>query len=303
MTGCVQGFEGANIEIDLSPGNPIQAPPGRMPMLGELPAQTHFTLYAIQQSDAQDRLFEVARFEVHRIVDLSSPCFIDVGEHVPHQGLHVASYLDKIKADTGIADPANPPASATEQEKELVATAQQRMNAITALTGPGGLLAVTSASPAGYPAVAADCSGAIADQIPPPQCADEASNARRLALCQKAWKASPSLWEGTDRVLTAPLNGETHGMVLLPMTPITGAPVGGAQFFVANALDDADAFGIYIQPDTADGVDAPGTQLYFGRPTMPTRGVRHVHMVSPLNPALQADMAVFADLGSDDVHF
>jgi len=94
-------------------------------------------------------------------------------------------------------------------------------------------------------------------------------------------------------------------MVLNPMTPITGAPVGGAQFFVDNALDNIDAYAIYFQVDGMDppGNDVPGTQLYFGRPTMPTRGVSHVHLVSPLNPALTAEMAVFADLGEDDVHF
>lgn len=311
MPGCVQGFQGANIELDLSPATPIQAAPMTMPAPGEVPAPTHFTLYAIQEDPMQDRLFEVTRFEVHHIVDKNSPCFIDVGEHVPHPGLHVASYLKKIEEDTGIADPANPPATATELQKELVATAQQRMDNIDRLTlkidlmtATGGPLAVTSASPATYPMMAGDCNGPP-DQIPPPQCMDDASNQRRLELCQAAWKDHPSLWEGTDRVLTAPLNGETHGMVLLRMTPITGAPVGGAQFFVDNALDDVDAFAIYLQPDTPDGVDVPGTgtQLYFGRPTMPTRGVLHVHMVSPINPLVTAELAVFADLGQDDVHF
>jgi hypothetical protein len=306
--GCVKGFQGANIEIDLSPGNPLQVLPGVMPAPGELPSPTHFTLYAIQQTDTQDHLFEIARFEVHHIVQTGSPCFIDVGDHVPHPGLHVTSYVKKIQEDTGVIDPANAP-GATDQDKQLVATALQRQTNIALLTqkidlmtGMGGPLAVTSASPGGYPMVAMDCNGPD-DQVPPPQCIDDASNQRRLAVCQKAWKDNPALWEGTDRVLTAPLNGETHGMVLLRGTPITGAPVGGAQFFVDNALDDVDAFGIYIQPDTPDGVDAPGTQLYFGRPTMPTRGVRHVHMVSPVNPALTAELAVFADLGEDDVHF
>ena len=37
--------------------------------------------------------------------------------------------------------------------------------------------------------------------------------------------------------------------------------------------------------------------------TMPTRGVLHVHLVSPVNPALTAEMAVFVDLGQDDVQF
>jgi hypothetical protein len=205
----------------------------------------------------------------------------------------------RIEMDTGITDPANPPATASERDKELVATAAQRMTTLGKLVGPGGLVAVTSASPTAYPQVAADCNGPT-NQIPPPMCMDDASNQRRLSLCQQAWQADPLLWEGTDRVLTAPLSGSTYGELLDPMTPITGAPVGGAQIFVDNALVDAGAYAIYFQ---ADGVDGPGTQLYFGRPTMPTRGVKHVHMVSPINPALTAELAVFSDLGQDDVHF
>jgi hypothetical protein len=50
-------------------------------------------------------------------------------------------------------------------------------------------------------------------------------------------------------------------------------------------------------------MEGPGTQLYFGRPTLPTRDVSHVHLVNPNNAALTAEMAVFADLGQDDVHF
>ena len=291
------------MQLDLSPATPVQAGALAMPAPGELPAAMHFTLYAIQEDGMADHLFEVVRFEVHHIVDKSSPCFIDVGDHVPHPGLHVTMFARKIEEDTGIADPAHPPDTATEHDKELAATAKLRMDDIDALTGPGGLVAVTSASTTPYPTVAADCSGP-ADQLPPPMCMDEPSNQRRLALCQHTWKADPRLWEGTDRVLTAPLNGTTFGMVLNPMTPITGAPVGGAQIFVDNALDAVDAYAIYFQADAPPpGMEGPGTQLYFGRPTMPTRGVSHVHLVSPINPLLTAEMAVFADLGQDNVHF
>jgi hypothetical protein len=247
----------------------------------------------------QDRLFEVARFEVHRIVDESSPCFIDVGDHVPHAGLHVSQYGAKIGQDTGITDLANPPPAATEKDKELAATAQQRMINVGLLASSDtGIVAVTSASTSTYPAVATSCTGP-SDQIPPPTCTDEASNQRRLALCQAAWKADAKLWEGTDRVLTAPLAGITQGMVN-GTNPISHTPVGGAQFFVDNALDNIDAYAIYFQ---VDGMDTPGTQLFFGRPTMPTRGVQHVDLVSPINVLLQAKMAVFADLGQDDVQF
>jgi hypothetical protein len=307
LSGCVSGFQGANVQLDLSPATPVQA--GVLAMRGpaELAAATHFTLYAVQEETLpdmtrQDHLFEVARFEVHHIVDTSSPCFIDVGDHVTYPGLHVTQFARRIQEDTGITDPAHPPPGATQPQIEAVATALARMAKIAALTGPNGLIAVTSASAAPYPTVAMDCSGP-ADQLPPPQCIDSASNQRRLQLCQQTWKADPRLWEGTDRVLTAPLNGTTFGLVLNPMTP-AGTAVGGAQIFVDSALVGVDAYAIYFQDDLpAPGADGPGTQLYFGRPTMPTRGVSHVHMVSPINPALTAELAVFADLGQDDVQF
>ncbi|HEX7843453.1 MAG TPA: hypothetical protein VF469_38535 [Kofleriaceae bacterium] len=300
LGGCVDGFRGSNVQLDLFTGAvPVQAHVMGAPAPGELPANVHFSIYAIQQDSMQDRLFEVARFEVHRIVDPSSPCFIDVGEHVPHPGLHVSQYAAKIAEDTGITSLANPPPNATEQQKELAATAVQRQANVGLLASSDmGIVAVTSASTSSYPAVAGGCSGPP-DQVPPPMCTDDASNQLRLKLCQAAWKADPNLWEGTDRVLTAPLAGITRGMVN-GTNPISHTPVGGAQFFVDNALVNIDAYAIYFQ---VDGMDTPGTQLFFGKPTMPTRGVQHVNLVSPINPLAQAKMAVFADLGQDDVHF
>jgi hypothetical protein len=297
-TGCVDGFRGSNVQIDLSPGTPVQAHVVGTPAMGELPANSHFTIYAIQQDAMQDRLFELARFELHRIVDTTSPCFIDVGEHVPHQGLHVSQYATKIGEDTGIADYMNPPSAATEEQRTLMGTAVQRMSNVQALGGPAGIKVVTSASTSTYPTVSTGCTGPQ-DQIPPPMCTDDISNQLRLRLCQAAWQADTKLFEGTDRVLTAPLNGVTHGTAV-GLNPINMAPVGGAQFFVDNALENVDAYAIYVQ---ADGVDALGMQLFFGRPTMVTRGVSHIHLTSPLSPLLTSEMAVFADLGQDDVHF
>lgn len=307
LAGCVSGFQGANVELDLSPATPVQADVLAMPGAGELPAAMHFTLYAIQEETLpdmtkKDHLSEVVRFEVHHIVDTSSPCFIDVGDHVPYPGLHVTQFAQRIQQDTRITDPAHPPAGATQPQIEAVATALARMTRIAAITGPNGLAAVTSVSIASYPAMATDCNGP-SDQIPPPTCMDDASNQRRLQLCQQTWKQNPRLWEGTDRVLTEPLNGTTLGLVMNPMTPGLGAPVGGAQLFVDSALVGVDAYAIHFQADHPPPGMEEGTRLYFGRPTMPTRGVFHVHLVSPSDPALTAEMAVFADLGQDDVHF
>ena len=279
---------------------PVLASVGATPGVGELPANTHFTLYAYQTSPdmTTGSLFEVAQFEVHRVVDLTSPCFIDVGDEVPHPGLHVSQYATVIGQDTGIPDLANPPPGATEAQKQAAATAVQREANIQLLVGPTGIRAVTSASTGNYGAVATNCTDTTG--IPPPECTDEASNARRLTACQAAWAADPNYYEGTDRVLTSPLNGVSHGMVD-GENPINLSPVGGAGLFVDSNLVGFDGYAIYTQPD--DQTTPGGDLLLFGTPTTPTRGVTHVDLASPGTGLLTAEMAIFSNLGQDDVQF
>lgn len=297
LCGCVDGFRGSNVQIDMSFATPVQASPGTTPRANQLPADTHYRLYAIDEQDGVDHVFEVQRFEVHTIVDPLSPCFIDAGAHVRFPGLHVTQYGAKIAEVTGITDVANPPPTATEDDRIDAATAIQRMANVNALAGDTGIKVVTSASAGGYPAVDADCEGV---GLPPPTCTGDAANARRLRICREAWKADPALYEGTDRVLTAPLNGTTYGFVV-GVNPLNLAPVGGAQVFVDEALGGTDEYALYVQTDGVEG--DLGTLMLSGRPTSPTRGVRHVHLTSPTSPNLTADLAVFEDLGEDDTQF
>jgi hypothetical protein len=198
----------------------------------------------------------------------------------------------------------NPPATATEEQKIIIGTAVQRqMNVDLIAADIGGIQAITSASASSYPPVAADCNGA-ADQIPPPTCTDDASNARRLQVCQAAWDRDPALWEGTDRVLTAPLNGTTYGLVD-GTNPVDLAPVNGGQFFLDNPLtnliSEMSQFAIYTQDD---GGAAPGTEIFQSvQVAAPTRDVTHVVMLGPGTPPIQGFLAVFSDIGNDDVHF
>lgn len=296
-TGCVDPFRGSNVQIDLSFATPAQAAPGATPGANQVPANTHYRLVAIQEASDREYVFEVQRFEVHRIVDPTSPCFIDVGEHVRFPGLHVTQYRAKIEEVTGITDVTNPPPGASEADKIDAATAIQRMANVAALGGDSGIKVVTTVSTSTYPEVDADCSGG---GLPPAACIDDASNARRLRICQAAWAADPALFEGTDRVLTSPLNGTTYGFVV-GLNPINLAPVGGAQFFVDEALAGTDEYALFLQEDGVE--DALGTLVLSGRPASPTRGVRHVRMTSPSSPTFTADLAVFEDLGEDDVHF
>lgn len=300
LGGCVGAFDGSNVQIDLNPATPAQAPASRAPQAGrELPSNIHFRLYAIKEAaDGSDSLFELQRFEIHKLVDPTSPCFIDVGPNVPFPGLHVSQYQLKMSERTGITDVTNPPAGATREQQIEQATAVQRMSNVAALASDAGIKVVTSASPGGYPAVDADCAGA---GLPPPMCIDDASNARRLQICRSTWAADPQLFEGTDRVLTSPLSGTTFGFVV-GVNPVTPVPVGGAQFFVADALAGVAEYAVYFQDDDATDL---GTLFLSGRPLpSSTRGVTHVHMDSPFLPnVIAADLAIFTNLDEDDVHF
>lgn len=267
--------------------------------MGELESNSHFTLYALDSDDTSGRLFELARFEIHRVVDLASPCYIDAGEHVPHPGLHVSKYAEVIARDTGITDLANPPPDATQMQKIDAATAAQRMINVAALAGATGVKVVTSASKSNYPAVAANCSDTAG--IPPANCTDDDSNRRRLEMCQQAWDADPLYYEGTDRVLTAPLNGLSFGVVD-GANPLSSSPIGGAQVTVDEVLDNFKAFAIYHQLD--DQTTPGGTLLLYGTPLPEsTRGVIHVHMAHQTSTAIFARLAIFSNLGRDDVTF
>lgn len=282
----------------MSPATPTQASAGATPRANELPNNIHFTVYGIQQIENKEALFELHKFEIHKVVDVNSPCFIDMGQTARYPGVHSAFYADRLGQDIGITDYRNPPASASEKDKVLAATAAQREANIEALGGDSGVKAIVSASGVKYPTVSADCNGP-ADQLPPPKCIDDASNQKRLDLCQKTWDSDENLWEGTDRVLTAPLHGTTYGMAL-GINPINLAPIGGAAFYVDEALSTMDAYAIFYRTD--DG-PAPGTLFLYGTPTEPTRGVTKVHMTNVSNPNITAELAVFADLGEDDEHF
>jgi hypothetical protein len=300
---CVDTFDGSNVQIDLPPAFPAQASAYGTAQPGEWDPGSHFELYAAQDFDPTattmgQRLFKVQEFEVHHIIDLDSPCFIDVGDHVPYKGIHVTQFANRVEQDTGITDVANPPPTATEAQKIAMATALQRQMNIVALAGPGGIKVLTTPSQSSYPQEAADCNGGD-DLIPPPTCTDDASNARRLKLCQAAWAADRELFEGTDRSNTVPLNGTTQGFVD-GLNPVNLAPVGGGQFFATTALDGFSNFALYQVDDNAA---EPGTLVMYGSTTMPTRGVEHVHMVDPANGNLTAEMAIFTNLGDDAVHF
>jgi hypothetical protein len=320
LAGCIDEFQGSNIQIDFGEFTPVQASAYGTVHAEELPSNIHFTLYAMDETmdsagNTVGHLFEIQQFEIHRVVDLDSPCYIDAGPRVPIPGLHMSQFAAEIGKLKGIDDIANPPASASEDDKIDVATAMQRQQNIASLAGHEGPKAITSASPRVYRAVAASCDDT--NGIPPPHCTDAASNQRRLEMCRAAWATDEQMFEGTDRILTQPLNGSVAGFVL-GMHPVNLAPIGGAGFFVDEVLDRFEGYALYWQYDDADNDGQPdyppsvpqsersklGELYLFGRPeTNITRGVIHVHMSSFVHTDVHADLVIFAAIGDDDVHF
>lgn len=318
LAGCIDEFSGSELQIDFSPTTPVQASAFAPARTNELPNNIHFTLYALDESKDStgapvSSAFELTRFEIHHIVDLDSPCFIDVGEHVPFPGLHVSQYEEQMKEKTGIDDPSMPPSGASEESQIEVATAIQRQRIVEEMAADTGPRAITSASVGGYPAVAADCDSS---GIPPAMCVTKEQNQRRLDACNAAWNKEPDLFEGTDRVLTAPLNGTTYGFVN-GSNPVNSAPIGGSAFFVDESLENFEGYAIYWQYDDADNDGMPdypasvpadqrtkyGTLFLYGTAERPTRGVIHTHMINISNPQITAELAVFPNIHEDDVHF
>jgi hypothetical protein len=346
---CVDEFEGSNIQLDFGPLSLPQAPQGQAPVtvtipgVGTVPMQlpsiTHYSLYGIKEirdsagTVIQSDYTEIQRFEIHQIVERNSPCFIDP-QNTRFPGVHVTQFEARMKVATGIMDLTMPPPGATENDIIDVSTAQQRTRNVTGLgrppafllsptprLDPGGLKAVTSASPRLYPAVATTCidddSATDPSLIPPPNCIGDRSNELRLSLCQKLWDSDPAFYSGTDRVLTDP-NGGTYFGIVTGVNPINGAVLGGTQFFVKNIYADYSLYSINWQFDDLDGDGQPnyppgfppsdyGTVIVSGRPSTPTRGVTRVVMGPPAPNAITTQfavqMAIFSNIGGDDVHF
>lgn len=311
--GCVDGFKGSNVQIDFSQK---VGDPG--PLLA--PADTFYTLYAVDRvfdptsgALTAEYLFGVHDFELRDAIDTDSPCAIDI-EGSPYPGLHITSFTEKEKEQTGISDPRLP--GQDPRSVQRVLTAEQRETNATALQAVD---AVASTSLASYPGVAPGCvedmPGVDPALIPPKNCIGDASNTRRLELCNAFWTANPLYYEGNDKTLTAPLNGELYGFVQ-GQNPLNGATLGGSQIFVDEVLDfDAYAINWQFKDHNGDGMpDYPasfptesrtptGVPFVSGEPEVRTRGVVNVAMRSLADPSISANMAIFADIGNDPIQF
>jgi hypothetical protein len=338
VAGCVESFPGSNVQIDFSGGVPAAALPGVTPVGLQPPSGTHYSLYATREERdesgeiVRNDQFHVEDFEIVRLINRSSPCFIDL-EGSRYPGIHATRYLERLQADTGIADPLNPPPECCVEEMTPlgcvepmdppsprgcvsagdridVVTARQRM--IFQPQFEGSVKAVVSVSQTfQYGPVAADCNG-DGSLIPPPECTDDAQNRLRLAACQREWRRDTGFYEGSDKVFSLPLNGTFYGVVTGP-NPINGGTIRSSSIFVDEALGDVQGFTIRWQYKDANGDGTPdvpgggdpglGTLMMSGRIQTITRGVLNANLANAEDPTISARMAVFHDLASDDVEF
>jgi len=315
QSGCVDPFGGSSIQAYFFGGVHV---PGDPQGFGRPPAGTHYSFLALNHdADGNGFVFALESFDVRTVIDTSSPCFIEDDES-RFPGLHVTRYAERLRVDIGVDDPFGD--GVREQDAIDLLTADRRMSNLGLLRS--SIKAVTSHSPAPYPPVAADCDGGDTE-IPPPECTDDSSNARRLRLCEQFWADNPLLYEGSDKVFTLPLAGVWHGSVD-GTDPRTGQPIGGANFLVDADLTGIDSLLVNWQYNcgaadfAALGADcAPvypddfpvedqspiGYHYMAGRLEEQTRGVQSTTMSNTTFSQISGHVSVFADLDEDDNHF
>ena len=326
-TACIEPYGGSNVQIDFSTPTPAAARPGETPEANQPPAGTHMVLYATDykyETDAEGGLvrdettgaphvleatvFRIKEFELQPVINLDSPCFIDL-EETRFPGLHVTQFARAVREQTGLVNVGDEFDPTKDQgDVQDVLTAERRMEVLPLLRSR--LKAVTSYAPHTYPAVdpAGACINAGGDpsRIPPPSCIDAESNAVRLRLCEAEWAAAgPDFYEGSDKVFTIPLSGKFFGLVEGD-NPINSGPVGGASMYVDYNLAGMDVFQInweYNDPSADPMPQEFGHHFLQGFPLRVTRGVINSRMVNLNDSQISASLAVFADLGDDDVHF
>lgn len=344
-TGCVDVFQGAHIQFDLQPAVQPPAAEGTVPPgPGTPPANTYFSFYAIQYvyaTDADGNVItdvngdpvidasfaaKVKDFEVNRLVDRASPCFIDIEED-RYPGIHSTMEAERIRQDYGITN------ALTETDKPMqhrieVLTAERRervqidlQNQVKAVTSfsdvlPPGVHPDFQMAGMGTPCVA---DGGPTDLIPPINCIDDESNEVRLALCEEFWARYPNYYQGNDKTFTLPRNGSWYGAVN-GTNPKNGAPfLAGAGFFVDSTLNprDVDAFIMNWQYKDLDGNGEPdypamtpdeekspiGHHYMAGEPEYKVREVINITMRNRTITTVRGDVAIYPDLSDDSVQF
>lgn len=320
VSACVETFNGSDVQIDFSSATPTAAR-SATPAQNQPPQNTYYILWASNdERDAtgtvvKNYLFDALHFEIKPLIDTKSPCFIDT-EGTRFPGLHVTEFANKVSEQTGIVDPHNPPPGASAGDITDVLDAQIRMSFLPALESQTKV--VTDESDAQYGPSETACieDNPSVDQtkFPPPKCTGDQSNALRLKLCHAFWSEHPHFYEGSDKVYMLPTAGFFRGLVN-GTNPKNGSFIGGSEFLVDTVLT-ADSFLVTYQykdlngdgtpdypPNTPAQVQKIGTVFMTGVPTRQARGVVNVQLSNANDPTINANMAIFADVGNDGTNF
>lgn len=336
-SGCVDTFDGVDIQATFDPGVLGAAESAGAAQPGQPPPDTHLTLYAIDlvyQRDGDGEVvvdeegepvversfaYGLVDFEIKSVIDLDDPCFIELDSLeagiVP--GLHVTRLADKLRDRSGIDDPLDPPDGADEGDIIDILTADQRMSFLGAIQSD--LRAVVAPSTARAPEADTGCAGdgdTSPDLVPPPGCIDDASNERRLALCQEFWADNPDYYAGSDRAYADPLNGTFYGLVD-GTNPKNQSQLGGVEFLLDVDWTDFEAIAINWQYDDRDGDGEPdypddlpaeersvlGYHYLQGPGSVVKRGVISYSLRNRTIPSISGEISVLNGLGEDDVHF
>jgi hypothetical protein len=243
------------------------------------------------------------------VIDLSSPCFIDL-EDARFPGIHATRFYERLLREVGIPEdpgPTMPPPGTDRNDLIDALTAQVRDTNLPRLQN--AVKTVASASLTfDYVNIGTECG--VEGMIPPPECDDDESNLIRLEECRRQWDTDPLYYEGSDKVFSLPLNGAFYGVVE-GMNPINGGLLGGSALFVDESLADAASYTIRWQfkdldkdgnPDDASAGEL-GVRFMEGRPEVRTRGVQNARLINEVQPGIAAEMVIFPDLARDDVAF
>jgi len=270
------------------------------------------------------------------VIDLRSPCFIESddsrvpGAHVAfaHQAL-IASLRKKYGVDE--FDPYAPPDGTSQNDVIDVLTAKVRHDNLSKLAA--NIKVVTAHSPAAPPPQA-DVPGddgkpqncpdnGDPDLIPPPECIDEESNEKRARVCKQFWADNPNYYQGSDKVLSLPLNGEFYGPVTT-QDPRNNQFIGGGGFYVDTDLRGVEGMMLNWQYDCApdDYRNDPrgcepqypddiaqesrspiGSHYMAGEAESRVRGVINVPMQNRTFGNISGELAIFSELEADHVQF
>jgi hypothetical protein len=291
--GCVESFDGSKIELFLGDG--VHVPGDNDPGRGKPPSDTHYEMYVV----TENRPFKVFEFEVKTVIDRSSLCFIE-DEESRYPGLHATQYAARLTEDLTTGHTPN------EFEAGLIFNAEKRMS-------DQGLLEQRVKSVASHESGLTEqdiIDAYLAAGVPSdPTLMDDATNEQRFQACNEVFDAHPRLYVGNDKVLSLPLNGIFYGVVN-GMDPRNNAYIAGAAFDVDAVLDDFDVLRInwnFNDPDDPRRADYDPSNIGYhymaGTPERRTRGVINVVVRHRDFPEISGDLAIFADLATDDVQF